>query len=185
MRAYLEMLLNQNFSVVSLFEKADRSTFLRFMARLYVESRREISLLVDAPAWVIENVQTLTKWLGIGCASDAVEDKFATAVEAYLMDGIAPSKEITYVFEDFRYWLCDIYKEMEQIKSLEISDDIRGLISEAILSRHDGMQVLKYLLTDPTATLPITPRPRGIRRPAPAAGCVSTNNGKKGGIVSG
>ena len=99
MHAIIDMLLNPNLSIISLFEDGDRSTFLREMGRFYLVSRRELSLMEDIPPWVKENGETLIKLFGMGDTGNAALEKFASDFELYLMDGSAKSRGLTYILD--------------------------------------------------------------------------------------
>jgi hypothetical protein len=151
-------------TVISLFESADRSTFLHETGHLFLESRRRLSLVEDIPQQVKDDWKTVTDWLDVSDldfskpfqGSDAdrwrtAQEKWAAGFEQYLMEGNAPSPGLAHAFEDFKEWLSDIYRTAKNIfyidergesRPAEITNEVREvmgriLTDERDLSRHE------------------------------------------------
>jgi hypothetical protein len=62
-----------------------------------------------------------------------MQEQFARAFEAYLMEGKAPSADLRSAFEKFRAWLISVYKTLRGL-DVKISDDIRRVMDRMIAS---------------------------------------------------
>jgi len=62
-----------------------------------------------------------------------MQEQWARAFEAYLMEGKAPSADLRSAFEKFRAWLISVYRRLTSL-NVTISDDIRGVFDRMIAS---------------------------------------------------
>jgi len=60
-----------------------------------------------------------------------LQEQWARAFEAYLMDGKAPSIELRSAFEKFRAWLISVYRRLAGL-NVNMSDDIRAVFDRMI-----------------------------------------------------
>lgn len=60
-----------------------------------------------------------------------MQEQFARAFEAYLMEGKAPSVELRSAFEKFRAWLISVYKRLTGL-NVTVSDDIRRVFDRML-----------------------------------------------------
>jgi hypothetical protein len=108
-------------TIITLFETADRSSFLHETGHLFLESRRRMSLLDDVPHQVKDDWKTITKWLGVSDLDfskplkepdakrwHAAHEKWASGFERYLMEGKTPTPELKRAFDGFKEWFTDI-----------------------------------------------------------------------------
>lgn len=115
---------------IDLLKGADLSTFLHESGHFWLEVLGDIySELRIAPDDKLNDQQrrmkhdydTLLAWLGVDDRSKigvAQHEKFARGIEAYLMEGRAPSAELRSVFAKFRAWMLSIYRSL---RSLDVS----------------------------------------------------------------
>ena len=70
-------MLTDGKSVITFFEKSDRSSFLHEMGHYFLESRRSLSFVDDTPQWFRDDWQTIIDWLGVNdidFSKDLTED---------------------------------------------------------------------------------------------------------------
>lgn len=111
-------------SIVTLFRTADRSTFIHEMGHLILEDLIRYGYKADPDTEIGRDLKTVLDYLGISNMdlSDLngldetqqsrlteAHEKWARAMEMYVMDGNAPSKALRLVFQKMRMWLLDIY----------------------------------------------------------------------------
>lgn len=87
---------------------------------------------LDAP-----DLKVAEDWVGVkdGKWTDAHEEKFAEGFTTYLEEGKAPNKGLRGVFEKFKKWATEIYKNLRSKKSVELSDEIRGVFDRVVSGR--------------------------------------------------
>lgn len=114
---------------ISLFEKANLSTFLHETGHFYLEVMGDLATREGAAPQIAEDYQKILDWMGVK-SGDEIEVKhhemFARANEAYLMEGNAPSPELRGAFQRFKSWLLMIYKTVASL-DVELSQDLRGV----------------------------------------------------------
>lgn len=142
---------------ISVFEKADYSTFLHESAHAYLEIMRDMALQPDADASLKADWSTIKTYLGMKDDVLSVDqhETFARSFEAYLREGKAPSRSLRKVFAAFRVWLLRIYRTLTGLR-VELNDDIRGvfdrmLATEAEIKEARETYSLGGLFTDAKA----------------------------------
>ena len=68
-----------------------------------------------------------------GAVDVGMQEQWARAFEAYLMEGKAPSAELRGAFEKFRAWLISIYQRLAGLR-VNMSDDISGVFDRMLAS---------------------------------------------------
>ena len=121
-------------TVITLFQKADASTFLHETGHAWLEEMLSDAKDERAPDDLRRDAATVRDWLGAG-ADDAIKtaqhEKFARGFERYLMEGTAPSRALDRVFAQFRDWLTKIYQTVQKLKA-PITDDIRDVFDRML-----------------------------------------------------
>ncbi|MFO0467346.1 MAG: hypothetical protein ACK5ZS_00135 [bacterium] len=124
---------------IDLFEKANLSTFLHESGHFYLEVIGDVvdELRAADPAslnatqqQMVADYDKLLKWLKVKSRAEiGVEqhEQWARGIEAYFMEGKAPSAELRHVFARFRSWLVNIYKSLTSL-NVELSDEVRGVM---------------------------------------------------------
>lgn len=147
------------FRDIALLEKADLSTFIHESGHAWLEELRQDAAAPDAPDQVREDWEKVAAWAGIapGVSTITVEahEKFARAVEAYLMEGNAPSVELQPAFQRFKAWLLRIYREVRNL-NVELTDEVRGVLDRLLatdeeIKRAEDLQGFTALFTDAAA----------------------------------
>ena len=121
-------------ATITLFAKADASTFLHETGHAWLEELLRDAGREEAPADLLHDAKTVRDWLG---ASDGEaitgrqHEKFARGFERYLMEGRAPTRGLASVFAKFRDWLTSIYQSVAKLNA-PITDDIRDVFDRLI-----------------------------------------------------
>jgi hypothetical protein len=123
-------------SIISLFEKADKSTFQHETAHVFLEMTKDLATRPDAPLAAAQDWATIAKWLKIegGQITRAQHEQWARGWEKYLAEGVAPNEALKGAFKQFRDWLLDIYRSLAGIDS-PINNEIRGVMARLLDSQ--------------------------------------------------
>ncbi|MBP3400687.1 MAG: hypothetical protein J6K70_02870 [Selenomonadales bacterium] len=104
---------------VSLFEQADKSTFIHEMGHVALADLKLLAEMEGAPAELVRDWQVIKDWLGVKPSQKELtreqHEQFARGFEAYLRSGEAPVRGLKSVFRKFKKWLCDIYADFVQL----------------------------------------------------------------------
>lgn len=147
--------LTEGQTVINLFESADLSTFLHESGHFFLEAFTALAGSPNAPAAMQDDLAVIRKFLKIeGGATPTVEqhETWARGFEAYLMEGKAPSLELSSAFSRFKSWLTRIYKTARGL-NVTINNDIRAVMDrmlatdEQIAAMRDDLN-LNPLFTD-------------------------------------
>lgn len=112
---------------ISLFEKANLSTFLHETGHFYLEVMGDLAQRPESPQQLRDDYAAIRAWMGLKDGEAiAVEhhEMFARGNEAYLREGKAPSPELRMVFQKFKAWLLQIYRSLSSL-NVELSDEMR------------------------------------------------------------
>ncbi|CCJ48973.1 Hypothetical protein BN117_1640 [Bordetella parapertussis Bpp5] len=137
---------------VSLLKNADLSTFLHESGHFFLEVQFDIAArladkqragatLTDAEAEVQRDAQTLLDWFGVRDlaawndldfeAKRAHHEQFARGFEAYLFEGKAPSIEMHGLFQRFRAWLLNVYRDLKAL-NVELTPEVRNVFDRML-----------------------------------------------------
>lgn len=135
--------LRPNQALVRLFDGADASTFLHETGHFYWETLNALSQQKNAPKALRDDVQVLRDWVGaVGNEPFTVDqhEQMARGVEAYLMEGRAPSLRLADIFEKFRQWLRDIYKTVKALRA-DVSPEVQAVLDRLFATDEEMQQV--------------------------------------------
>lgn len=134
-------------SIVSLFERADRSTFFHEMGHFMLEELIQYGLDENATDEMKHDLAVAADYLGIGRldlsrrngqfnSAEAeqyrrAQEEFARSFEAYLMTGRAPTAEMTGLFGKLRRWLLNIYADVARL-NVQLSPEIQDLFDRML-----------------------------------------------------
>ena len=119
---------------ITLFQKADRSTFIHETGHLFLEMLDSIGGKTDAPDALKADLARVREWVGLKegeAFGEKHHEQFARGMEAYVREGRAPTPKLTKVFERFKDWLVGIYKDIRAL-DVALSDDVRGVYDRLI-----------------------------------------------------
>lgn len=132
---------NPQTSTISLLQAADLSTFLHESGHFFLETLGKMASDPSAPAQIKEDMDAALKWMKIPNLEDwqsrsleeqrEAHEQFARGFEAYLFEGKAPNIEMQNIFQRFRDWLVNIYRELRNL-NVELDDEIRGVFDRML-----------------------------------------------------
>lgn len=125
--------------VVSLFESADKSTFVHELGHVALADLKMLAEMEGAPAQLVRDWQTVKEWLGYKDSQGFTREqheKFARGFEAYLRSGEAPVRGLKSVFRMFKKWLCDIYADFVQLGG-KPSAEVRAVMARMLASEQE------------------------------------------------
>lgn len=139
--------------MVSLFEKANKSTFVHEMGHVALADLKLLAEMEGAPAELVRDWQVIKDWLGVKPSQKELtreqHEQFARGFEAYLRSGEAPVRGLKSVFRKFKKWLCDIYADFVQLggkPSVEVKAVMaRMLASEQEIEAEAAMQAVESI----------------------------------------
>ncbi|WP_186425097.1 hypothetical protein [Cupriavidus metallidurans] len=130
-------------NTITLLKNADLSTFLHESGHFFLEVMADIASRENAPQQVRDDANALMKWFGLRDLDEwnnldfeekrSYHEKFARGFEAYLFEGNAPSIEMQGLFQRFRAWLLNIYKELKAL-NVDLNDEVRGVFDRMLAS---------------------------------------------------
>lgn len=140
-----EGVLSDRDVIVRLNSAKDKSTFMHESAHIFLELYQALESENEA---IAERMAAIRKWLKMEPGAKptrAQHEKFAESFEAYLREGVAPNAELRAVFDRFRQWITDVYRQLRgQLRNLEPeARDIfdRMLATEAEIEMAQGQYV--------------------------------------------
>jgi hypothetical protein len=120
--------------VITLFKDANESTFIHETGHHWLEELMRDAKHEKAPTDLIADSKAVLDWFGVDDASKIKtrhHEQFARGFERYVMEGVAPSRELASVFAKFKDWLTRIYEAVTRLKS-PINDEIRGVFDRML-----------------------------------------------------
>lgn len=132
---------------IDLFEKANLSTFLHESGHFYLEVMGDVidellasdAELNETQQRMIDDYEKLLKWLGVQSRDQiGVEqhEQWARGIEAYFMEGKAPSSELRHIFARFSEWLVRIYDSLTKL-NVQLSDEVRGVMDRMFATEQE------------------------------------------------
>lgn len=134
-RGYIAIGAGRRLSI-SLLEKANLSTFLHETGHAWLEIMGDLAESDGAPEQLRADWKSILDYLGVASRADIAtehHEKWARSVEAYLMDGNAPSTGLREVFRKFKSWLTLIYRQMTAL-DVKLTPEVRGVLDRLYAS---------------------------------------------------
>lgn len=129
---------------INLTQHKDLSTFVHETGHFALHMLMDLAARDDAPQQIRDDAETVLKWFGVESLeawhSMTVEDqrpfheRFATATERYLMEGVAPAAELRGVFARVRRWMIGVYKRMSAESHAQFSDEVHAVFGRMLAS---------------------------------------------------
>ncbi|NTU49312.1 MAG: transglycosylase SLT domain-containing protein [Desulfobulbaceae bacterium] len=127
-----------------LTEKATFASFLHETGHAYLDMTAAIASQKGAPKQIKFDMDILLKWFGVKDLAEwnamnlnqkrKYHEQFAYNFEVYLSEGKAPSVGLKGVFDRFKQWLKDVYRDIKtQVNAAyraETGEDLPGLTDE-------------------------------------------------------
>lgn len=126
-------------SLISLFERADASTFMHETAHFFFEELKTFAKTSEQSAKMLDAVN---KWLGSDGETYTLEqtEQFARGFEQYLREGKTPSNYLKRTFDAFINWLRQLYRTATEL-NVKLNDDVRAVYGEIL----GGQEIDRYL----------------------------------------
>jgi hypothetical protein len=143
-------------NTITLLKNADLSTFLHELGHAFLSMDSQLAAQVlargattDGEKQILADMKTLLDWFGIEgelpeqlAAWNAMpveeqrasHEKMAEAFEAYLVEGKAPSLDLQPIFQRFRAWLTNVYRNLSKYLS-----DAGETLTPEVRAVFDGM----------------------------------------------
>lgn len=123
--------LSDGKAVISILANADHSTMIHETGHLWLDELFKDALIDGAPQQLKDDMAAVMKWFGTDTIGVEQHEQFARAVEAYFMEGKAPSSALARVFSRFKTWLTKIYQNAKALNT-PINDEIRGVFDRLL-----------------------------------------------------
>jgi len=124
--------------LITLLEDADLSTFLHESGHFFFEAYKVLAKENDAIRADMDallayvGVDSLTTWENMSLEERREgHEKVARAFETYLFEGEAPSLEMQGLFDTFKSWLLQVYKNMRGL-NVNLTDEVRGVFDRML-----------------------------------------------------
>lgn len=128
---------------ISLFEKADLTTFLHESGHLFLELMGDMvdrvkagGTLTQQQQQLVADYNTLLEWFEVndrGGIDTAQHEKFAAAFERYLGEGRAPSLRLQSAFSRFRAWIVGVYRSLSRL-GVAFTPEVRAVVDRLLAS---------------------------------------------------
>jgi len=139
---------------ITLLKNADLSTFLHESGHFFLEMQADVAAKLQQEAeifgvdtlkpgerQIIADTDALLNWFGVSDLAEwynlefeekrSYHEQFARGFEAYLFEGKAPSIELQGLFQRFRAWLVNVYKQLKAL-NVELSDEVRDVMDRML-----------------------------------------------------
>lgn len=126
-------------ATISLFATSDQTTLIHEFSHLMLEEFSSLSQIETAPEGAISDWNELRSWLGVEddtSLSTEAHEKFAKGLEKYLLEGKAPTTKLQVVFETFKKWLIDSYRNLK-LANIEMSSDIKNVFDRLLATEDE------------------------------------------------
>lgn len=143
----------------TLLKNADLSTFLHETGHFFLEMQFDVTVQLQKDAeifgrnamkpgerQVLDDTDAILSWFGVASLDEwtaldfeekrSYHEKFARGFEAYLFEGNAPSIELQSLFQRFRAWLLQVYKDLKAL-NVELTDEVRGVFDRMLASNDE------------------------------------------------
>jgi len=153
-------------ATITLFN-SDRSTFVHEVGHKMLDDLVHLGQNPDAGAVFKQDLQVAMDWLGVKNASEIgteQHEKFARAFERYLMEGEAPTSKLAEVFEHFKQWLIDIYRNVANL-DVELSPEVRALFDRLLGKESTTQQTESTTAASDTSAQKNAPQEAGRMSP--------------------
>lgn len=144
-------------NTISLLKNADLSTFLHELGHAFLAMDTDLAYEIavngattDGQQQILDDAATLFSWFGIkGDLTEQLNtwralgidgqrqyhEKFAEGFEAYLFTGKSPRLDLQPIFQRFRAWLADVYRNLQsylQAADESLTPEVRSVMDRMI-----------------------------------------------------
>ena len=134
-------------ALISLFERADASTFMHETAHFFFE---ELKAFAETSKRSRDMLNTINEWLGSDGNTYTEEqiEQFARGFEQYLREGKAPSSYLKRAFDAFLSWMRNLYRTAREL-NVQLNDDVRSVYANIL----GGTELDQYMNASPAEVL--------------------------------
>ena len=137
---------NTGEALVTLFRTADRSTFIHEMGHLILDDLIRYGYKAEADTEISGDLKTVLDYLDVSdmdlsdlnslddsqrARLTEAHEKWARAMETYVMTGEAPSKSLRSIFKKMRMWLLEIYSNAK-FAGEEITPEVQDVFDRLL-----------------------------------------------------
>jgi len=143
---------NPETNTIGLLKAADLSTFLHESGHFFLEVQLDLAAqltqqaqegqgLTEGEQQIVADAQALLDWFGVTDLTTwynldfeekrSYHEQFARGFEAYLFEGNAPSIEMQGIFQRFRTWLVNVYKNLQAL-NVELTNEVRSVMDRMV-----------------------------------------------------
>ena len=137
---------NTGEALVTLFRTADRSTFIHEMGHLILDDLIHYGYKAEADTEISGDLKTVLDYLGVSdmdlsdlnslddsqrARLTEAHEKWARAMETYVMTGEAPSNPLRSIFKKMRMWLLEIYSNAK-FAGEEITPEVQDVFDRLL-----------------------------------------------------
>jgi hypothetical protein len=126
---------------IRLFEAQNASTVIHEAWHVFLSDMERFEASGTAPAAMLRDLNILRSYVGLGAGeafTREAHEKIASAGEAYLREGVAPSQELAGVFHNFSIWLAELYRSVREQLGLELTPEVRGVFDRMLVANGQG-----------------------------------------------
>lgn len=122
--------------LVSLFQTRNMSTLIHETGHIFFEEMTGLVGTGQASEQLTKDVETIRQWLELEPGqefTDEHHEKFARGFEAYLLEGKAPTVELSTAFARFKRWLSQVYQNVKEL-NVTLNADIRKVFDRMLIA---------------------------------------------------
>jgi len=133
-------------AAIKLFKSQNASSLVHELGHHWLDEMMTWAKAEGAPESLIKHSQEVRKWLGakegeFSGFTRTQHEKFARGFERYLMEGVAPSKELANVFAQFKDWMTAIYQTVDKLRS-PITPEIRSVFDHMLSANPERISIV-------------------------------------------
>ncbi len=151
-------------AAIDLFQHSDMSTIIHESGHLWFEEMIQDATTEGVPDQLRKDLDTILKWVGVDVrvkdGESAIRaaiktehhEQMARGIEAYMMEGKAPTAALRKAFARFKIWLTNIYQKIGNLNVI-LDNDVRGVMDRLIagdnaIARAESEQNYQPLIND-------------------------------------
>lgn len=163
--------ITQQASIISLLKGADLSTFIHEGGHFFLEVQTDLANRItariaageqvsDGERSILDDMNSTLRWMGVTGDQDLsaldqwammdadskrpYHEKWARGFEAYAFEGKSPSLELARMFQTFRAWLVNVYRNLKKMVDgasdkaiaesldVELTDEVRAVMDRML-----------------------------------------------------
>jgi hypothetical protein len=133
-------------SVITLFQKSDKSTFTHEAGHFFLQAMKELAALPTAPTDMVTDMDTINEFLGRPAGDQSIftveqQEQWAQSFEKYIETGKAPSVALRTSFERLRKWIVNVYRQFGGL-NMELPQEVTEVM-DRMLATDDAIAIAK------------------------------------------